>query len=72
MSLQTQREDATKSHILSCSEKLKTLKEQREDLCACFDELFNDCLNGSRYFKQYKQFKMYNDADLNPQIYREK
>ena len=72
MSLQTQRTEVTESHIFSCSEKLKTLKEQRYDLCRCFDELFNDCLNGSRYFKQYKQFKMYNDPNLNPQIYCEK
>jgi hypothetical protein len=72
MSLQTQRTEVTESHIFSCSEKLKTLKEQRYDLCRCFDELFYDCLNGSRYFKQYKQFKMYNDPNLNPQIYCEK
>ena len=72
MSLQTQRQDVLKSHIDSCSEKLKILKLQRNDLGVCLDQLFYDLLNGSRYFKQYKQFKMYNDPDLNPQIYYEK
>jgi hypothetical protein len=71
MALQTQRQDVLKSHILSCLEKLNTLRVQREDLCVCFDELLYDFLNGSRYFKQYKQFKMYNDPSLNPQIYTE-
>jgi hypothetical protein len=71
MSIQTQRKDVLEDHIFSCSEKLKILKIQREDLCVCFDQLLNDFINGTRYFKQYKQFKMYNDPKLNPQIYRE-
>ncbi len=72
MSFQTQRQDVLKIHIDSCSEKLKILKLQRNDLGICLDQLFYDLLNGNRYFKQYKQFKMYNDPDLNPQIYYEK
>jgi hypothetical protein len=72
MHIQTQRENVLMTHIHSCSEKLKILKTQREDLRACFDDLYHDILNGSRYFKQYKQFKMYNDPNLNPQIYLEK
>ena len=31
-----------------------------------------DCMLGLRYIKQYKQFKMYNDPNLNPQLYAEK
>jgi hypothetical protein len=72
MSLQTQRQDVLESHIDSCAEKLKILKLQRNDLGICLDQLFCDLSNGSRYFKQYKQFKMYNDPSLNPQIYCEK
>jgi len=41
-------------------------------LCVCFDELLYDSILGFRYFKQYKQFKMYNDPNLNPQLYAEK
>jgi hypothetical protein len=72
MSLQTQRNDVEKNHLDICSEKLNILNIQRNDLGACYDELMMDCQNGSRYFKQYKQFKMYNDPNLNPKIYSEK
>ena len=72
MAIQTQRKDAEKNHVEICSEKLRILDLQRKDLHVCFDELMADCRNGSRYFKQYKQFKMYNDPNLNPKIYSEK
>jgi hypothetical protein len=72
MTIQTQRKDVEENHLIICSEKLRTLKAQRNDLCICFDELMLDCLSGLRYFKQYKQFKMYNDPNLNPKIYSEK
>ena len=72
MAIQTKRENVSEIHIQTCSNKLEALKIQRNDLCICFDELFYDCRHGSRYFKQYKQFKMYNDPNLNPQLYSEK
>jgi len=72
MSLQTKRKDVEKIHVEICIEKLKILNMQRRDLSVSFDELLEDCLNGSRHFKQYKQFKMYNDPNLNPQLYSEK
>jgi len=71
MSVQTKRLDVKKSHIEICSEKLKILHKQRVDLSICFDELVDDCQNKVRHFKQYKQFKMYNDPNLNPKIYNE-
>jgi hypothetical protein len=72
MTIQTKRENVSEIHIQTCSSKLEILKIQRKDLCICFDELFYDCMNGLRYFKQYKQFKMYNDPNLNPQLYAKK
>jgi len=72
MTVQTERTDASAIHIDSCIQKLKILLKQRNDLAICFDELLIDCVNGVRHFKQYKQFKMYNDPNLNPQIYCEK
>ena len=72
MSIQTRRENVSELHIQTCSKKLEILKIQRNDLCVCFDELFYDYTLGLRYFKQYKQFKMYNDPNLNPQLYAEK
>jgi len=72
MSIQTKRADATQAHKDNCGGKLKILLNQRNDLLICFEELLNDCVSGLRHFKQYKQFKMYNDPNLNPQIYSEK
>ena len=72
MTIQTKRENVSEIHIQTCSNKLEVLKIQRNDLCICFDELFYDCMHGLRYFKQYKQFKMYNDPNLNPQLYAKK
>jgi hypothetical protein len=72
MAIQTRRENISELHIQTCSKKLEVLKIQRNDLCVCFDELLYDCSLGLRYFKQYKQFKMYNDPNLNPQLYAEK
>lgn len=69
MSIQTKRTDVLENHILLCSNKLNILKIQRDDLCKCFDEFMQDCIKGRRFFKQYKQFKMYNDPTLNPQMY---
>jgi hypothetical protein len=71
MSFQTKRLDVKTTHIEICSEKLKILHKQRVDLSICFDELVVDCQNKLRHFKQYKQFKMYNDPNLNPKIYSE-
>ena len=72
MSLQTLRDDVEKTHIEVCANKLIILKKQRHDLCVCFDELMKDCQDGLRHFKLYRQFKMYNDPNLNPKIYSEK
>ena len=72
MGIQTRRENVSELHIQTCSKKLEILKNQRNDLCVCFDELLYDFSQGLRYFKQYKQFKMYNDPNLNPQLYAKK
>lgn len=72
MFLQTERKDVEVNHINTCSQKLIILKKQRYDLGVCFDELLEDCKHGKRHIKQYKQFKMYNDPNLNPQMYSEK
>ena len=72
MSFQAQRKDTDMLHVKNCKEKLIILNQQRLDLGVCFDELLNDCYHNLRYFKQYRQFKMYNDPNLNPQIYSEK
>jgi hypothetical protein len=71
MRLQTQRSDVEPEHIESCQSKLERLVEQRADLAGCLDQLLAQSARGERYFKVYRQFKMYNDPKLNPAIYGE-
>ena len=72
MRLQTLRTDVDREHIAACEAKLARLREQRADLAGCLDRLLAEAATGSVYFKVYRQFKMYNDPQLNPQIYGEK
>lgn len=64
------RPDAPAGHAERNRERLAILEEQRHDLAACLDVLWSETLSGLRRFKVYRQFKMYNDPDLNPAIYR--
>ena len=72
MRLQTLRTDVDAGHVATCSAKLDKLIEQRADLASCLDALLAGALAGHAYYKVYRQFKMYNDPKLNPQIYGEK
>ena len=45
------------------------LDEQLHDLSECLRALLADLQTGARRFKIYRQMKMYNDAELNPQLY---
>ncbi|HEX5126549.1 MAG TPA: DUF4254 domain-containing protein [Rhodocyclaceae bacterium] len=72
MGLQTQRADASAEHVATCQTKLARLREQRSDLAACLENLLAECEAGSGYYKVYRQFKMYNDATLNPYLYNSK
>ncbi|WCL50582.1 DUF4254 domain-containing protein [Leptospira sp. GIMC2001] len=67
---QTQRQDASPTHIQNCKNKLDILLEQRQDLSVCLDELLTDLATGERRFKVYRQMKMYNDKSLNPSLYK--
>ena len=51
-----------------CSQKLAVLRVQRDDLAQCLDQLVADFRAGRRFFKSYRQFKMYNDPRLNPAL----
>ena len=72
MGLQTQRADASAEHIATCQAKHARLMEQRRDLAACLEQLLADCAAGRAYYKVYRQFKMYNDATMNPYLYGKK
>ena len=68
---QTLRRDVGPSHRDASQAKWARLQEQRSDLAACLDALLAETAAGKAYFKVYRQFKMYNDAQLNPQLVRE-
>jgi hypothetical protein len=65
------RADAPPGHRERNVERFATLKEQRDDLAGCLDRLWSQVCAGERYFKQYRQLKMYNDPSLNPVLYGE-
>lgn len=64
------RSDAPEGHAERNRQRLSILEEQRSDLAACLDSLWQEVLRGHRRFKLYRQLKMYNDPSLNPSIYR--
>ena len=66
------RTTASEAHRQRNLARLDLLREQRGDLAACLDRLWQDVLAGRRRFKLYRQLKMYNDPDLNPAVYTRK
>ena len=69
---EAERTDAPLGHAERNRERLAILEEQRADLAACLDALWQETLDGARRFKVYRQLKMYNDPFLNPAIYAER
>ena len=51
-----------------CREKLRVLEAQRDDLARGLAKFLDDLRRGRRYFKVYRQFKSYNDPQLNPAL----
>lgn len=70
MNEETLRSDASDEHKALCAKKVSTLDEQMADLASCLKGLFAKLELGSLKFKVYRQFKMYNDPSLNPQLYK--
>lgn len=69
MHLQTIRTDVDDQHILQCQQKLNQLNLQRQQLSICLKELLTELVNKTRTFRVYQQHKMYNDPNLNPELY---
>ena len=67
---ESRRVSASDEHRTRNLERLHILEQQRSDLAACLDELWQQILQGKRRFRLYRQMKMYNDPDLNPVLYR--
>jgi macrodomain Ter protein organizer (MatP/YcbG family) len=72
MNAETLRTGAAAEHTDLCRQKLNILNEQREDLSTAINQLLEDIASGEKYMKTYKQMKMYNDPNLNPELYSKK
>ena len=72
MQAQTLRTDVHEAHRAASRVKLARLQQQRADLAGCLDALLQETAAGTAYFKVYRQFKMYNDPQLNPQLVKER
>lgn len=64
------RTHAPAGHKERNTERLAILVEQRSDLQLAIERLWRRVLSSERGFKMYRQFKMYNDPNLNPAVYR--
>lgn len=64
-----QRSTVSAEHTKRNRERLDILVQQRQDLATCLSALWEDIRDCRRYFKLYRQLKMYNDPELNPEIY---
>jgi hypothetical protein len=67
---ETIRPDASIDHKSKCSFKVMVLDEQIDDLADCLRNVLQQLYLGKLKFKVYRQFKMYNDPELNPQLYK--
>lgn len=65
----SRRDDIDAGHRERSLHRLAVLKLQRFDLYTALGELLTDYLTGIKRMKLYKQFKMYNDPALNPELY---
>ena len=66
----SRRDDIDKEHRQRSLHRLAVLKLQRSDLFEALVLLLDDYCAGRKRMKLYKQFKMYNDPTLNPELYR--
>ncbi len=66
---EAERPDAAREHREKNTSRLAILDEQRSDLIDALEDLLRAVTAGERSFKLYRQMKMYNDPELNPQVY---
>ena len=70
MDEQLDRTDATQEHLAKVRDRLSILNAQHEDLSSALGDLLADLAHGRKRLKLYRQFKMYNDPNMNPYLYK--
>jgi len=66
---EVQRASAPAAQRELCAQKLTLIQRQRADLLEALKRLLEDVRLQRRAFRLYRQFKMYNDPALNPELY---
>lgn len=69
---QLERTDAEAGHLERVGQRIQMCREQQRDLGQGLRELLSDVFLGDKRHKTYRQMKMYNDASLNPYLYKSK
>jgi hypothetical protein len=67
---QLERTDVDATHIERVQQRLARCRLQQADLSQSLAEHLFDLAAGRKALKVYRQMKMYNDATLNPYLYR--
>lgn len=67
---QIERSDVDIAHLDRVGQRLHMCREQQRDLSQGLRELLMDIFSGAKRHKTYRQMKMYNDASLNPYLYK--
>jgi hypothetical protein len=70
MNLQAQRKNVPASHRETCLQKTRVIVKQQNQLLCCLEQLLVEISQKKRTFQIYHQFKMYNDPNLNPELYQ--
>ena len=68
MGIQSERVDISEKLIAEAKEKKERLIVQKADLMLSLDRIFEGLVKGQIYYKVYRQFKMYNDVNMNPYL----
>ncbi len=69
---QTRRRDADSSHVDTCTDMCAEVNAQRESLGKAVLGLIDQYEAGTLKPSVHRFFKMYNDPDLNPELYKNK
>ena len=67
---QLERNDVDQAHLDRVHQRLRRCRAQQADLSQSLVELLADLATGAKALKVYRQMKMYNDATLNPYLYK--
>jgi len=68
---ETKRFNIDDAHLEMCNNRIAILNEQIGDLANSLKLILGRIYTGELRFKVYRQFKMYNDPKLNPQLYKQ-